>query len=89
MDLLSKIRLLLKHIDSDNSIHDNYKIINGRLFHMHYGINPTYIKEIVGDELYQILDNVELEYANQMRVSKRIIKNSWNNKERFNHEIRN
>ncbi len=73
MTTLDQIQRLLPHVN-DEGVSRSYRIIDGQFVHMHYGWKTQCIKVMTTEEdLAGILDILALIYANEMRVSKKLV----------------
>ena len=74
MKTIDKIALLMRHIESGHPVHSNYSISDDALTHTHYGWKTQSVKTFREEaDLLIFLDIVALDYANQMRVPKRLV----------------
>ncbi len=72
--ILSDIKKLLPWIDKTDPIHKSYEVTASGFIHHHYGWKTQTVKtDWSEEELGEVFDIIALNYANQMRVPKRLV----------------
>lgn len=74
MTILDKIQLLMQYVQ-DEGVAASYRIVDGQFIHLRYGWKTQCVKILSTDEeLASILDILMQIYANEMCVSKKLVK---------------
>lgn len=77
MTTLDSIRLLMHYI-KDEGVSNSYKIIDGQLVNLHHGWKIQYPKAYTTEEeLTSVFDILVQIYANEMLVSKKLVKSAF------------